>query len=54
VVSQRLTAPKKEGGSLVLTTAYGAYDGANRITSAAESVKVRVKKTDGGRTVVYV
>jgi YD repeat-containing protein len=36
VVSQRLTAPKTAGGSLVLNTAYG-YDGVNRLESALES-----------------
>ena len=37
MISQRLTAPKTGGGTLVLTTNYGDYDGVNRITSAAES-----------------
>jgi RHS repeat-associated protein len=36
VISQKLTAPKTGGGTLVLAAAYG-YDGVNRITSAAES-----------------
>jgi RHS repeat-associated protein len=35
VISQKLTAPKREGGSLVLATGYG-YDVVNRITSAEE------------------
>ena len=37
MISQRLTAPKTDAGTLVLTTNYGDYDGVNRITSAAES-----------------
>ena len=37
MVSQKLTAPKTAGGTLVLQTAYG-YDGVNRITTAAENV----------------
>ncbi len=36
VISQRLTAPKTAGGTLVLTQAYG-YDSLNRLSSAAES-----------------
>ena len=35
-MSQKRTAPKTAGGSLVLTTSYGDLDGVNRISSAAK------------------